>query len=71
MKQWKIPLYKIHTSIDDVHSVSKIVNRNMDWAIGPEIEEFEEKLAKYVKSDYCVAFNSGTSSHFSDTRIKV
>lgn len=62
MKQWKIPLYKIHTSIDDVHSVSKIVNRNMDWAIGPEIEEFEEKLAKYVKSDYCVAFNSGTSA---------
>jgi perosamine synthetase len=62
MKQWKIPLYRIHTSVDDVKSVSNIVSRDMGWAIGPEIEEFEEKLAKYVKSGYCVSFNSGTSA---------
>lgn len=62
MTQWKIPLYRIHTSPNDVKFVSKILNRNMGWAIGPEIEEFEENLSKYVKSDYCVAFNSGTSA---------
>jgi len=62
MVNWKIPLYKIHTSLDDVSSVSTIVRRNMDWAIGPEIEKFEKKLASYVGTKFCLVFNSGTSA---------
>jgi len=62
MSNWKIPLYKIHTNSDDIRSVSKVVHRNMDWAIGPEIEKFEKELAKYVGTKFCLAFNSGTSA---------
>lgn len=62
MTKWKIPLYKIHTSTDDLRSVSKIIRRNMDWAIGPEIEKFETQLSNYVGTKFCVAFNSGTSA---------
>jgi len=62
MTKWKIPLYKINTSSNDVKSVSMIVHRNMDWAIGPEIEKFEKKLATYVGTKFCLVFNSGTSA---------
>src|SRR3989344_4049287 len=34
----------------------------MNWTLGPEVEEFEKKLANYVGTDYCVTFNSGTSA---------
>ena len=47
---------------DDVKAISKVILRGSDWAIGPEIEQFEEMLAKYVGSDYCLTFNSGTSA---------
>jgi len=59
---WKIPLYKIYTDDEDIRSISRVIRRGMDWAIGPEIEEFEKSLANYVSADYCVAFNSGTSA---------
>jgi len=70
MASWKIPLYKINTSPDDINAVSSVVRRNMDWAIGPEIEKFEMQLAKYVGTKFCLAFNSGTSAlHASLTSI--
>jgi len=59
---WKIPLYKVYADNDDVKSVSSVINRGMDWAIGPEIEQFEKLLASYVGSKYCLTFNSGTSA---------
>ena len=62
MANWKIPLYKIHNSQDDLDSVSSIVRRNMGWAIGPEIKKFEKELARYVGAKYCLTFNSGTSA---------
>ncbi len=62
MKTWKIPLYKILIEKEDVSFVSKVLNRGMDWAEGPEIEEFEKQLAKYVGRKHCVTFNSGTSA---------
>lgn len=62
MTKWKIPLYKIFTDNDDVHSITKVLKRGMDWAIGPEISQFEKLLSTYVGSKYCVAFNSGTSA---------
>jgi len=62
MVNWKIPLYKILIDEEDVRRVSKVIKRGMDWAIGPEVEQFESQLAKYVGSNYCLVFNSGTSA---------
>ena len=58
----KIPLYKIFTDREDNRAVNKVLQRGMDWAIGPEITEFEKKLASYIGTKYCIAFNSGTSA---------
>ena len=60
--KWKIPLYKVDWDKEDVRTVTNVVKRGMDWAIGPEIEEFEQSLATYHDSKYCVVFNSGTSA---------
>jgi len=60
--EWKIPLYKIYTDESDLNLITKIVKRGNQWAIGPEIEEFERSIKEYVGTDYCVTLNSGTSS---------
>lgn len=62
MTKWKIPLYRISSDEEDVKAVSKVILRGTDWAIGKEIEEFEELLANYVGTKYCLMFNSGTSA---------
>ena len=59
---WKIPLYKIYTDEEDVNLITKIIKRGNQWALGPEIEEFENEIKKYVGVDYCLALNSGTSA---------
>ena len=59
--KWKIPLYKVLNDKEDLKAVNQVIKRGMDWAIGPEIENFEKELGKYVGSKYCVSFNSGTS----------
>ena len=61
-EEWKIPLYKIFTDDEDVRLITNIVKRGNNWALGPEIEEFENKLADYVGVDYCLTLNSGTSA---------
>ena len=60
--KWKIPLYKVLNDKEDLKAVNQVIKRGMDWAIGPEIENFEKELAKYVGTKYCVSFNSGTSA---------
>ena len=62
MTEWKIPLYKINHNKDDEIFVSKVIRRNMGWAIGPEINKFEKNLAEYVGTKFCISFNSGTSA---------
>ena len=59
---WKIPLYKIYTDDEDVDVITKIIKRGSRWAIGPEIEEFESALKKFIGVDYCLTLNSGTSA---------
>ena len=59
---WRLPLYKIFSDDEDVNLVTKIIKRGERWAIGPEIEEFENEIKKYVGTDYCVTLNSGTSA---------
>ena len=62
MKDWIIPLYKIYSDDEDVKLISKVIKRGRDWAIGPEIDEFENDIKNYVGTDYCIALNSGTSA---------
>jgi len=59
---WKIPLYKIYTDEEDLTLITKIIKRGNNWAIGPEIEEFENAIKNYVGADYCLTLNSGTSA---------
>ena len=62
MDEWKIPLYKVYTDDEDVDLITKIIKRGTYWAMGPEIEEFENAIKNYVGSDYCLTVNSGTSA---------
>ena len=58
----KIPLFKIYWGKEDVKAVSDVIKSGMNWAIGPNIEKLEKKIAKYIGVKYAVAFNSGTSA---------
>ena len=60
--KWKIPLYKVFADSEDSRAVNKVIQRGMDWAIGPEIEKLEKKIANYIGAKYCITFNSGTSA---------
>lgn len=60
--EWKIPLYKIYTDEEDLGLITKIVKRGTEWALGPEIIEFENAIKNYVGVDYCTTLNSGTSA---------
>ena len=59
---WKIPLFKTYSDKQDVDAVASVILRGTYWAIGPEIEEFEKKIAQFVGMEYSAAFNSGTSA---------
>ena len=62
MEDWKIPMYKIYTDDEDVNLITNIIKRGNGWAMGPEIEEFESQIKKFVGCDYCITLNSGTSA---------
>lgn len=57
-----IPLFKIYWDQHDVEKVSSVIKKGMYWAIGPEIKEFEKRVAEYVGVKYALAVNSGTSA---------
>ena len=57
-----IPLFKIYWDQDDITAVNKAIKSGWGWAIGPQVEKFEEKLATYVGTKYAITFNSGTSA---------
>jgi len=59
---WKVPLFKIYWDEEDIRMVDAAIRRGMFWAIGPNIEIFEEALSQYIGTRYGVAFNSGTSA---------
>jgi perosamine synthetase len=62
MTSWKIPLFKIYWDDDDVEAVTEAIKAGMYWAEGPNIVNFEEMIAEYIGTKYCVVFNSGTSA---------
>lgn len=57
-----IPLFKIYWDEKDVERVTSVVKKGMYWAIGPEVREFERRIADYVGVEYAFAVNSGTSA---------
>jgi len=59
---WKIPLFKMYWDEDDISQVNAAIRSGMNWATGPLISEFEQKIADYIGSCYCLTFNSGTSA---------
>lgn len=59
---WRIPLFKIYWDEEDIRMVKEAIQRGMFWAIGPNIENFEQMLAKYTGARYALVFNSGTSA---------
>ena len=59
---WKIPLFKIYWDKEDIEMVKEAIQRGMLWAIGPNIDRFEQMLSAYVGTKYAVVFNSGTSA---------
>ena len=59
---WKIPLFKIYWDEDDVNNVKNGIESGMNWAVGPQVEEFENLIKEEIGTKYAVAFNSGTSA---------
>ena len=67
-----VPLYRAFTDSEDVRRVSAVLKRGSNWAIGPEVAEFEKTVAAYVGRKYAVSFNSGTSAlHATMLALKV
>ena len=61
-KKWKMPFFKTYSDKDDIEAIAKVIKRGTNWAVGPEIQEFEYELAKFVGTKYALTFNSGTSA---------
>lgn len=57
-----IPLFEIYNDEDDVKLISKQIASGKFWAVGSNVDEFEEKIADYIGTKYAVALNSGTSA---------
>lgn len=57
-----VSLFEIYSDEDDIKAVTNVLKRGRQWAEGPEIKEFENKLAEYVDRKYALIFNSGTSA---------
>jgi perosamine synthetase len=59
---WNIPLFKMYWDQDDLDSVTNTLSSGMNWAVGPEVTQFEQELSEYIGTKYCLTFNSGTSA---------
>lgn len=56
-----IPLFKPSCTDEEVEAVSRVL-RSGWWALGPEVEAFENEFAEYIGVRYAVAVNSATSA---------
>jgi perosamine synthetase len=59
---WKIPLFKMYWDAHDVTAVSKVIRRGTYWTMGPEVEQLETSITRFIGRNYGVSFNSGTSA---------
>lgn len=56
-----IPLFKPSVTEEEIEAVTRVL-RSGWWALGPEVEAFEEEFAEYVGARYAVGVNSATSA---------
>ena len=59
---WNIPLFKMYWDQDDIDTVNTTLRSGMNWAVGANVTQFENELAAYIGTKYCLTFNSGTSA---------
>ncbi|OPX96503.1 MAG: UDP-4-amino-4-deoxy-L-arabinose--oxoglutarate aminotransferase [Syntrophorhabdus sp. PtaB.Bin027] len=59
---WLIPLFKIYYDNDDIRAIKEVISSGMNWAVGPNVTQFENEIAEYIGTKYCLTFNSGTSA---------
>jgi dTDP-4-amino-4,6-dideoxygalactose transaminase len=60
--QWKIPLFKIRWSEEDVRLVTRAIKSGTNWAIGSHVIDFENNLSRYCGVNHSLVVNSGTSA---------
>lgn len=60
MTQIKIPLARPYITNDEIELVTSVLKSDI-LSIGPKIEEFEAKFARFIGTKYAVGVNSGTS----------
>jgi perosamine synthetase len=60
-----IPFFRIHSEQEDLRAISKVIESKKNWAVGPEVDEFQHNISSFVRSKYCITFNSGTNALFS------
>lgn len=56
-----IPLFKPSVTNEEIEAVTRVLKSGW-WAMGPEVEAFEEEFAASVGARYAVAVNSATSA---------
>ncbi|MBP2029953.1 perosamine synthetase [Methanohalophilus levihalophilus] len=62
MDEWKVPLFKIFHTTEDINSVVNNIKMGANWATGPDVGKFEDEINQFINSKYAVTFNSGTSA---------
>jgi len=62
----EIFLFKSYSDEDCLESVRRVLERGTFWANGPEISEFEKRMAEFSERRYAVALNSGTSALYAN-----
>ena len=62
VEKWNVPLFKVYFDQDDVDAATSVIKRGTYWTTGPEIEQFEKKIAELTDTKYALSFNSGTSA---------
>ena len=58
----KIPLFVTYSDEKESQYAKKVLDRGINWANGPEIQEFEQKIGNDIGKKHCIVFNSGTSA---------
>lgn len=57
-----IPLFEIYNDEEDVKLISEQIASGKFWAVGSNVDEFEDLIADYIGTKHAVALNSGTSA---------
>jgi perosamine synthetase len=60
--KWKIPLFKMYWDSNDVAAVTNVIKRGTFWTMGPEVEQLEARIARFIGRHNGISFNSGTSA---------